>query len=63
MQSPTPPGTGPRPPRQKTKTVFHWLFVALLATVFALVLAANGLSLDLPGQPGWPAALLICWPR
>jgi uncharacterized membrane protein len=41
------------------KAWFHWLFVALLAAAFALVLAANGLSLDLPGRPGWPEALLI----
>lgn len=38
---------------------FHWLLVVLLAGVFALVLAANGLSLDLPGRPGWPEALLL----
>ncbi len=41
------------------KAWFHWLFAALLAAAFALVLAANGLPLDLPGQPGWPEALLI----
>jgi uncharacterized membrane protein len=43
----------------KTKTWFHWLFAALLAAAFALVLAANGLTFDLPGKPGWPDALLI----
>ncbi|MGB8368303.1 MAG: carotenoid biosynthesis protein [Limisphaerales bacterium] len=41
------------------KAWFHWLFTVLLAAAFALVLAANGLSLDLPGRPGWPEALLI----
>jgi hypothetical protein len=41
------------------KAWFHWLFVVLFAAAFALVLAANGLSLDLPGKPGWPEALLI----
>jgi uncharacterized membrane protein len=38
---------------------FTWLFVVLLAAAFALVLAANGLSLHLPASPGWPEALLI----
>jgi putative membrane protein len=41
------------------KAWFHWLFAALLAAALALVLAANGLSLNLPGNPGWPEALLI----
>jgi uncharacterized membrane protein len=44
---------------EKMKSWFHWLFAALLAAVFALMLAANGLSLDLPGRPGWLEALLI----
>ena len=32
---------------------------ALLAAALALVLAANSLSLDLPGKPGWPETLLL----
>ena len=60
MQPPTPPGNRPvTPVVEKMKSWFHWLFVALLATAFALVLAANGMTLNLPGQPGWPEALLI----
>ena len=60
MQPPTPPGNRPATTlAEKMKAWFHWLFVVLLAAAFALVLAANGLSLDLPGQPGWPEALLI----
>jgi putative membrane protein len=43
----------------KMKAGFHWLFAALLAIAFALVLAANGLTFNLPGKPGWPEALLI----
>jgi uncharacterized membrane protein len=38
---------------------FHWLLMVLLAGVFALALAVNGLALDLPGKPGWPEALLL----
>jgi uncharacterized membrane protein len=41
------------------KAGFHWLFAALLAIAFALVLAANGLSFNPPGKPGWPEAVLI----
>jgi uncharacterized membrane protein len=37
----------------------HWLLAALLTANFALVLAANGMTLNLPGKPGWPEALLI----
>jgi uncharacterized membrane protein len=60
MQPPTTPGSRPAAtPTEKMKAWFHWLLVVLLAAAFALVLAANGLSLDLPGKPGWPAALLI----
>jgi uncharacterized membrane protein len=60
MQPPAPPGNQPATTlAEKTKAWFHWVFVVLLATAFALVLAANGLSLDLPGKPGWPEALLI----
>jgi len=44
---------------EKMKAWFHWLFAALLAAAFALALAANGLSLDLPGRQGWAEALLI----
>ena len=60
MQPLTPPGNQPATTLvEKMKAWFHWLFVALLGAAFALVLAANGLSLDLPGRPGWPEALLI----
>jgi len=60
MQPPTPPGNQPAITlAEKMKAWFHWLFVVLLAAAFALVLAANGLSLELPGRPGWPEALLI----
>ncbi len=46
-------------PTEKKKAWIHWLFVALLAVAYALVLATNGLSLNLPGKTGWPEALLI----
>jgi uncharacterized membrane protein len=46
-------------PAEKMKAWFHWLLVFLLAAAFALVLAANAMSLELPGRPGWPEALLI----
>jgi len=60
MQPLTPPGNQPAAtPDEIKKAWFHWLFVVLFAAAFALVLAANGLSLDLPGKPGWPEALLI----
>ena len=60
MQSPTPPRKRPRAPDVKKQTGWlHWLLVALLAIGFALVLAANCLTLDLPGKPGWLEALLI----
>ena len=60
MQPPTPPENRPATAvTEKNKAWFHWLFAALLAAAFALALAANGLSLDLPGRPGWPEALLI----
>ena len=44
---------------EKKGAWFHWLFAALLAAAFALALAANGMALNLPGQPGWPESLLI----
>jgi len=60
MQPPTQPENRPAtPPAGKMAAWFHWLFVVLLAAAFALVLAANGLSLHLPASPGWPEALLI----
>jgi uncharacterized membrane protein len=60
MQPRTLPGNQPAATlAEKMKTWFHWLFVLLLAAAFALVIAANGLSLELPGQPGGPEALLI----
>ena len=60
MPPPTPPEKRPATAdAEKTKTWFHWLFAALLAAAFALVLATNGMALDLSGQPGWPEALLL----
>jgi uncharacterized membrane protein len=60
MQPSTPPGNRPATTlAEKMKAWFHWLFVVLLAAAFALVLAANGLSVELSGRPGWPEALLI----
>jgi uncharacterized membrane protein len=60
IQPRTLPGNQPAATlAEKMKTWFHWLFVVLLAAAFALVIAANGLSLELPGQPGAPEALLI----
>ena len=60
MQPLTPPGNQPAATlAEKMKAWFHWLFVVLLAAAFALVLAANGRSLELPGPPGWPEALLL----
>jgi len=44
---------------ERTGAWFHWLLVALLATTFALALAANSLALNLPGKPGSPEALLL----
>lgn len=44
---------------EKARVWTHWLFTVLLAAVWALVLAADGLTLDLPGKPGWPEALLL----
>ena len=60
MQSPKPPGKRPRTPEVKKKLWWlHWVFMALLVAGFALVLASNSLMVDLPGNPGWPEALLI----
>jgi putative membrane protein len=60
MQPLTPPENQPAITlAEKMKAWFHWLFVVLLAVAFALVFAANGRSLELPGRPGWPEALLI----
>jgi uncharacterized membrane protein len=60
MQPPNPPGNRPAATlAEKMKVWFHWLFIVLLAAAFALVLAAHGLSLNLPGRPGWPEALLL----
>jgi uncharacterized membrane protein len=38
---------------------FYWLLIVLLAGIYSLVLAANGRSIELPGKPGWPEALLL----
>ena len=55
-----PPGNRPATAlAEKTATWVHWLCIALLAAAFALVLAANSLSWDVPGKPGWPEALLL----
>ena len=60
MQPPTPRGNPPATSlAEKMAAWFHWLLIILLAGSFALVLAAQGLSLDLPGKPGWPEALLL----
>jgi uncharacterized membrane protein len=60
MQPPTPPENRPATAdAAKMKAWIRWLFAALLAAAFALVLAANGMALDLPGKHGWPEALLI----
>ncbi len=60
MQPPTPPENRPaNAGDEKKKAGVHWVLAALLAAVFALVLAANGMTFNLPGQPGWPEALLI----
>jgi len=60
MQPLNPRGHQPAAPlADKMARWFHWLLIVLLACLFALVLAANGLSLDLPGKPGWPEALLL----
>jgi uncharacterized membrane protein len=55
-----PPGNRPATPLAEKMAVWiHWLCTGLLAAALALVLAANGLSLDLPGKAGWPEALLL----
>src|SRR5689334_7143541 len=60
MRPTRPRGNQPVPSfAEKAAGWFHWLLVVLLAGIFALVLAAHGLSLDLPGKPGWPEALLL----
>ncbi len=60
MQPPIAPKNQPAAaPAEQIATWIHWLLAILLAAAFALVLAANGLLLDLPGRPGWPEALLI----
>ena len=60
MQPPAAPeNQPPTTSAEKTTAWFHWLFTVLLAATFALVLTANSLSLDLPGKPSWPEALLI----
>jgi uncharacterized membrane protein len=60
MQPPAPPRNQPATTiADKMIVGFHWLFAALLAITFALVLAENGLTFNLPGKPGWPEAMLI----
>jgi len=60
MQPPTPIGKRPANAFAEKATVWvHWLLLILLAAAGALVLAANGLALDLPGKAGWPEALLL----
>ncbi len=60
MQPPPPRGKQPATSfAEKMAVWFHWLLIILLAGSFALVLAAQGLSLNLPGQPGWPEVLLL----
>jgi len=60
MQPPNPSGNRPAGRlAERMQAWFHWLLVALLAAAFALALAANSLTLNLPGKPGWPEALLL----
>ena len=60
MQPPTPRGDRPALPfAERMAGWFHRLLAGLLAGIFTLVLAANCLSLALPGRPGWPEALLL----
>lgn len=60
MQPPKPSGNRPAIPfAEKMAAWFHWLLAGLLVCVFALVIAANCLSWELSGRPGWPEALLL----
>ena len=60
MQPPMPPeNRSATAGAEKNKAWVHWLLVVLLAAAFVLVLAANGMTFNLPGKPGWPEALLI----
>ncbi len=60
MQAPKPRGDRPAIPfAEKMAGWFHWLLAGLLAGAFTLVFAVNCLSLELPGRPGWPEALLL----
>lgn len=49
----------PTDPAETLKLWLHRVLTLLLAAGWALALAANGLSLDLPGKPGWLEALLL----
>jgi uncharacterized membrane protein len=46
-------------PAEALKVWLHRVLTLLLAAFWALALAANGLTLDLPGKPGWLEALLL----
>ncbi len=60
MRAPSPSGNSPANGfAEKARVWTHWLFTVLLAVIGALVLAADGLTLNLPGKPGWPEALLL----
>ncbi len=60
MKSPRPAGTPPAAARdEKAKLWLHRLVTVLLAAAWTLVLATDGLTLNLPGEPGWPEALLL----
>jgi len=44
---------------EKTKAWLHWGLAVALAAIWGLLLAADGLALDVPGKPGWLEALLL----
>jgi uncharacterized membrane protein len=46
-------------PAERVMVWLHRVLTVLLAAAWAMVLAANGLELDLPGKSGWPEALLL----
>jgi len=60
MQPAMPPKKRPvTAAAEKTKAGFHWLFAGVLTAAFAMALASNGLTLNLPGKSGWPETLLL----
>ena len=60
MRSNTSAGRQPTSvPADRMKLWLHWGLAVLLAATLMLVLATEGLQLTLPGNPGWPEALLL----